>query len=165
MATTISQDHIHTCDLEQLFSVYVRKDWLTQRYEGIGMRNVYVDRCEKDGDTWHIWTRREVQANIPRALRKFAGEWNLLVQKETWVQKANLYVAEIVVDIESLPVDVTGQLTLKATPTGSVNEVRMQVSCKAPLIGRIAEKFVSHDTGVSIDKEYNWIKSFLSKEA
>ena len=130
------------------------------------MRNVYIDRCEKDdNDTWHIWTRREVQANIPRPLRRFAGEWNLLVQKETWVKKANVYSANIVVDIENLPVDVTGQLTLKATPNGSINEVRMQVNCKAPLIGRIAEKFVSHDTGVSIDKEYSWIKSFLSSKA
>ena len=165
MATAISQNHIHTCNLEQLFKVYVREDWIVQRYEGIGMRNISIERCEKDGEAWHIWSRREVQANIPRALRKFAGEWNLLVQKETWTKNGEFYTADIHVDIESLPVNLGGQLTLKETPTGSINEVRMDVSCTAPLIGRIAEKFVSHDTGVSIDKEYHWIKEFLSKQS
>lgn len=162
MTQRINDKHTYPQGVEDLFKIYTTTEWIPKRYEGIGMRNVSVQKCEQQGETWNVWTSREVKAQLPRALSKFAQDWNTLTQKETWTRKGESYECDISVDISGLPVGVLGHMVVQTHQGGSANIIELNVRCDIPLLGRKVEKFVAGDTAKSIKQEYAWIQDFLN---
>lgn len=166
MATTLNNKHCYSQSSAELFKIYVTEDWIIQRYEGIAARNVKVTQCVQSGDTYTVHTSREVEADIPKALSKFAGEWNTIEQKETWTDSGDgSYDCKFTVKISGLPVEMIGHMVVQADGDGSANVIELAVSCGIPFIGKIAEKFVSGDSDKSMQAEHAWIKDFLNEQA
>lgn len=163
MAITLNEVHKHTHSAEALFKVYTTEDLIPQRYEGVGARNIEVKECSNNGSTGTVQTIREIRADVPKALSKFGAEWNPAEQKETWaINEDGSYRCEFTINIKGVPVDVKGNMHIQPNGDGCTNNIELKVSCGIPLIGKIAEKFVSGDSKKSIDAEYAWIKDFLN---
>lgn len=163
MAQVINEKHTYPQSSEDLFKIYVTKDWIPQRYEGIGARNVEVTKCEQNGDTYTVHSKREVKADVPGALAKFAAEWNKVHQEETWVAKGDgVYDCQFSVHISGLPVDMKGHMVVQPDGDGSANVIELKISCGIPLIGKKAEQFVAGDSEKSMTAEYAWIQEFLN---
>lgn len=162
MATTLNEKHDYPQPSDALFKIYIEESWIPQRYEGIGARNIQILKCEKNGDQYTVHTIREVRADVPRTLAKFAGEWNTVEQHETWVDKGNgVYDCVFTVNIQGLPIDMQGHMVVQPNGEGSANVIELNVSCGIPLVGKVAEKFVAGDSQKSMDQEHSWIKGFL----
>lgn len=166
MATVLNEKHCYPQSSDALFKIYVEESWIPQRYEGIGARNVEVRKCEQNGDTYTVHTHREIRADVPGALAKFAKEWNTVEQEETWVDKGNgVYDCHFNVKLVGLPVDMKGHMVVQPDGDGSANVIQLDVSCSIPFIGKAAEKFVAGDTDKSMQQEHAWIKEFLNAHA
>ncbi|EDY87662.1 conserved hypothetical protein [gamma proteobacterium HTCC5015] len=164
MTQVIQEKHRYPQDSEALFKIYVTEDWIPQRYEGIGARNVQVLKCEQNGDTYTVNTKREVKADVPKALAKFAKEWNSVEQRETWTVKGDgIYDCEFSVRISGLPVEMQGHMVVQPDGDGSLNDIELKVVCAIPIVGKKAEEFVAGDSQKSMDGEHEWIKAFLAQ--
>ena len=166
MATVLNAKHCYTQSPEDLFKIYITENWISQRYEGIAARNVQVTQCEQSGDVYTVHSSREVEADIPKALAKFAGEWNTVEQKETWTALGDgIYDCQFTVKIAGLPVEMDGHMVVQPDGDGSANVIELTVNCGIPFIGKAAEKFVAGDSDKSMQAEYVWIKDFLNTQA
>lgn len=166
MAIVINEKHCYTQSPEKLFGMYCTEELIIQRYSGIGARNVVVKKCEQSGDVYTVHCSREVEADIPKALSKFAGEWNTVEQRETWTAKGdNIYDCEFSVKVSGLPVEMIGHMVVQPDGDGSANVIKLTVSCGIPFIGKIAEQFIAGDSEKSMQAEHIWIKEFLNSSA
>jgi hypothetical protein len=163
MAITINEKHCYSQSADDLFKIYYTEAWIPQRYEGIGMRNINVKKCVNNGDTWEVECVREVKAEVPGALAKFAKEWNVVTQHETWVKKGDSYDCNFTVAINGLPVEIVGHMVVQPDGDGSANVIELNISCPIPFVGKAAEKFVAGDSQKSMDQEHAWIKNFLNE--
>ncbi|MGM0564984.1 MAG: DUF2505 domain-containing protein [Pseudomonadota bacterium] len=163
MTQVLHEVHKYPQDAEALIQVYIDKDAIVQRYEGVDARDVKVRECSEKNGEYTVRTEREVRADVPGALAKFAKEWNHVEQKETWVSKGDgVYDCHFSVHITGLPVDIKGHMVVQPDGDGSLNDIELTISCAIPLIGRKAEEFVSGDSKKSMDKEHEWIKGYLA---
>jgi len=163
MAKVINEKHVYPQNAEDLFKIYSTEDWIPQRYEGIGMRNVSISKCVQNGDVWTVESNREVKANVPGALKKLAKEWNAVTQKETWTKQGDSYDCHFTVSIHGLPVDIIGHMIVAPEDKGSSNTIELNIKSSIPFIGKVAEEFVAGDIDASMAQEYEWIQAFLNK--
>lgn len=147
--------HEYNVSAETLYKSFKNAELIQQKYEHIGARNVSVTECT---DT-SVKTSREVTADVPKVLAKFAKEWNELKQFETWSKTSNGYAADLTIKLAGVPVDITGTLTIESTGDNQCNNtVEIHVKCGIPLIGGKAEAFVLEDTKKQIQEEYVFLK-------
>ena len=164
MTANIREIHSYSHSAEALFKVYTTADWIPKRYEAIGMRNIKVTSFTQTGDIWEVSTTRQVRAQAPRAIKKFAKDWNTINQTEKWTKNGEVYECDLRVDIQGVPVNMDGSMRIVSNETGITNTIELFVSCTIPLLGKKVENFVAGDTKTSIDQEYDWIKSFLDTQ-
>ncbi len=162
MPTTLHEKHSYPQPAEQLFSIYVNEENILKRYAGVGARHVDIKNCSREGDSYTVHTTREIKADVPKILSKFAGEWNHVEQVETWVELGEgRYECRFTVKLARLPVDIQGRMLIQPDGAGSVNQVELDIHCTLPLIGKKAEQFIAADSEKSMQAEYTWIKAFL----
>jgi hypothetical protein len=162
MATVLNEKHCYTQSSEDLFKIYITENLISQRYEGVTARNVQINQCEQSGDVYTVDSTREVEADIPKVLAKFAGKWNTIEQKETWTAKGDgIFNCNFTVKVVGVPVEMAGHMVVQPSGDGSANVIELTVNCGIPFIGKAAEKFVAGDSDKSMQKEHIWIKEFL----
>jgi hypothetical protein len=165
MAIVLNEKHFYSQSSADLYKIYITEGWIYQRYQDISARNVNVISCEEIAGVHTVHSKREVEADIPKALAKLAGQWNSVEHKETWTAKGEgVYDCQFSSVIIGLPIKIEGNMFVQPHGDGSVNIIQLKVSCALPFIGKIAEKFVAGDSGKSMQAEHGWIKDFLNNQ-
>ena len=105
---------------------------------------------------------REVPAEVPRAMKKFLGEWNKVTQKENWTgTPGEGYKCDISIEIHGVPVTIAGTMELAADGAGCTNTICLDVNCGIPLVGKKLSELVCSQSKTSMQEEYQHIKSVL----
>ena len=159
--------HEYEHDVETVYEAFTDPDFYVDKFEGIGCRNVEVHESAEDDDGgFEIEVQREVKADAPAILQAIIGEWNTLIQSESWqiIEDGEEYSNELEIESESTPVTITGTMTLTAEEDGCVNEVELKIRCSVPLVGKKVEDFVAKDTAASLAAEYEFIQEYLDSE-
>lgn len=160
MAKEYKTVHKYAVSAAKLYQSFTDEQQIKTKYEQIGARNVAVTTASAT----NVETSREVAADVPKILAKFAGEWNTIQQTENWQQQNGSYIADLDIDLIGIPVDIKGSLHIEPTGEDScTNTVSMKVKCSIPIIGGKAESFVLGDTKKQIENEYQYLKSNLKK--
>ena len=103
-------------------------------------------------------------ANAPAALKGFIGEWSQLRQEEEWQgDDGEEYYNELTISSPTVPVSITGVMTLSGDEDGCVNDIEMTVKCGIPLLGGALEKFVAGDVAKNLDAEFDFIAEYLDQ--
>ena len=113
-----------------------------------------------------IEVHREVKADAPAVLQALIGEWNSLIQSETWQTEevGEEYYNEFEIESEGTPVTITGTMTLSGDSESCVNEVELTIRCGVPLVGRKVEEFVAKDSAKNLAAEYEFIQEYLESD-
>lgn len=160
----IEAQHEYQHPVDKVYKAFTDPNFYVAKFEAIGARNVKIVESTDDDDTFSIITEREVPVNAPAALRSFIGDWNRLEQEEFWQGEddEDEYYNELTISSPSVPVSITGVMTLSGDDKSCVNDVEITVTCNIPLLGGKLEKFVAGDAATNLDNEFEFITKYLA---
>lgn len=154
--------HEYNSPTDEVYEFFHDSEKIKEKYEGIGSRNVNLLETSENPEGFTAKIQREVPADVPGILQKFLGAWNKVVQTEQWKSIGEgSHSCDLKVDIVGVPVSVSGTMLLRPEANGSVNDVRIKVTCGIPLVGKKLAEFVGNDTKKAMDLEYAYIKGHL----
>ena len=159
----IEAQHEYSHSIDEVYAAFTDPDFYIKKFEAIGARNVTVVDSSQDEDTFSIVTEREVPANAPAALRSFISDWSTLTQEEFWQgEDGDEYYNELTIESASVPVTMTGVMTLSGDSDACVNDIEITVKCGIPLLGGKLEKFVAEDVANNLEGEFKFISAYLA---
>ena len=153
-----------SCD--ELYDILTNQDILHRRYENIGARNINFIEFHASDKQYSIKSTREIHADLPKLLRKFASEWNPVTQQDIWRKQSDgTYLGQSTVNIKAeLPIEFTGTLHIRPDGQGCSNFIDMQVSCPVRIVGKIAEQFIKGKSLESMNDEYTALLAILNAQ-
>jgi len=142
---------------DSIYAYYTDPELITEKMEALGARNIEI-KIEQNESVTEIIVSREVALDLPGPLKTFAQPWNKVTQKETWTgEKGGPYYGEMEIITEGIPLQVTGQMKIKATSKGSAAAVLTDINSNFPLIGKTITKFAAQASENAIDEELEYI--------
>jgi hypothetical protein len=154
----IRRDHEYSHDLGAVYALFTDAAEVEAKQAALGARHVRIEECELYEDGADVRFIRELPADVPRVLARFLQPWNTILQSEQWRSSDNGgFDAELDIEIENVPVSITGSLELEPTDRGCVNHVRVDVDCGIPLVGGTLAEYVAKDCERLIADEYQYI--------
>jgi cytochrome c biogenesis protein ResB len=163
MATTTVR-YPYSFDVETVFGVFTRKDFIEQKYASVGATNLkFLEYGEKDG-TFIIHTERDINAEIPGFAKRFLNPTTTIVQKEVWTLSEEP-VKKGVVDVKAkgLPMQMAGNIVLQPTNEGSENILTYEIKVNIPLVGGKLASFLDVEGQKTGNKEYEFAVEFLNR--
>ena len=161
----IEIEHHYGCSPDHVYGLLSTEEAMREKYTALNARHFRVKSMEETDEGLHVDTRREVPLgdDIPKGLRKFAGEYNRVRQRETWsAVDGDGYHCTVRVDLDGIPVRIGGEMRLSAHDSGSVNTINLEVSCSVPFIGKMATEYVAGIIEQQIASEHDYIKEVLT---
>lgn len=145
-------------DVETIYKSYVDKNFLTKKLEKLGARNIEIT-ISKTQEMVIIEISREMEAEVPGPIKKFFAPWNLITQKEVWKGgNGGPYYAEMEMEINGVPVNITGEIKLSSSEEGSMIANHTEINSKIPFIGNTISKFISEVSEEAIRNEFEYVK-------
>lgn len=159
----IAVQHRYKASLKDVVESLSCPKYITKKYIDLGAQAVNVDEhdCNEDGGRIAYSYKSRSPDDLPGPLKMLAQEWTLLKHAENWVRKADEWHCDYTVELEDVPVKLSGSMHLRAEGEGCVNDLQLNITCPIPLIGPMIEEFVSKDSERQIEEEYQYIKAFL----
>ncbi len=159
----VKSQHVYKQDIDTVFSAFGSKEAITQRLQDMGARNINIITCNLTDTGLEVHQEREVPTEVPGMLKKVLGEWNHVVQKETWVKKPDGCHCQIMVHLEGVPVSIEGTLFLHPVESGCVNDIDLKIHCSLPFVGGKLAKFVGQNVIEGMQDEYTFITAHLNQ--
>lgn len=161
----ISDQHTYNANIEQIFSFFSIQKVINEKYSSIGAESIKINIKKNDSESDHIVvdTTRKVLVidKIPKTISKFIGAWSTIHQTESWDIASEEYRCQLIIDIKSVPVNISGTMILKSTKNGCENNVALDVSSKVPFIGNKLVSFVADSAERLITSEYGYISDAI----
>lgn len=161
----ISENHAYEHSTGTVFSQFTDAKEIEAKQEALGARKIRVIECARDSDSAVVRFVRELPADVPGILSRFLQPWNSAEQSERWRScDGDIFKADLAIDIANVPVTVSGTLELRPTDDGCVNEVRLDVDCGIPFVGKSLAEFVAADCRRLVALEYDYITDRLGRD-
>jgi hypothetical protein len=161
MSVTVRARHEYRHPLETVWAAFSDPDFYQAKFEGVGHRNVEVISSYGDAGGFSIEIRREVPLDVPGILKGLLGEWNEVLQNESWNEAGSGYQNDLEIRVHGVPAVMTGTMMLSKRGQGCVNEVAITIRASVPLIGGKLEQFAARDTETQLEAEYEFIREYL----
>lgn len=158
---TVKGKHFYPFAIDTFIKAFNQEDVMQAKFAALGAKDIEISVDTTDaGFTAEI--QRKMPADVPGPLKSFLGEWNQVTQKETWTGSPDAgYECAMTVEIEDVPVSLTGKMKVTANGILTTNDIEMQVSSSIPLFGSKVEGFVSANIEKSMAEEFDFIKGHL----
>jgi hypothetical protein len=158
----VRDQHAFTQDVDTVFKHFCDSEKVKRKHETLSARNINLVQFDAEETCLNVIIEREVPADIPRAMKKFLDEWNMITQTETWTgTPGESYQCDITIDIHGVPVTINGTMEIKAEGEVCVINVFLDVKFGFTLIGKKLAELVGGQTKKSIQEEYHQIKAEL----
>lgn len=147
-------------DVTSIYKCYTNEDFVNSKLEFFGGRNIEV-KIQNMEDRVIIESSREVQAEPPGALKKFASPWTKMIQKEIWQGKpGGPFSGNMSIEIEGIPATIFGHMILTSTVDGTVANNTTDIKCSVPFFGKAITKFIAQQSEKAIADEFEYMKNF-----
>jgi len=126
---------------------------------------VLEPRVKREGRAPNVKLRitRKVPVNPPAALKKFVSGANEVAHTESWRAAGEGYIADLAIDIRSVPVRITGTKALQPEKKSCSIEWQFEISSGIPLLGTMIAAFAGEEIKKSVEHEYRELNgAFLS---
>ncbi len=157
----VTANHKYAADIATVYAAFCKPDFYQKKFSAVGARDIQVLEKKKKGDSFFIRTQRDVPSEVPGMLKKFLGEWNTIVQSESWEPDDDGYFNEIEVESEGVPISIEGTMSLQPSTDGCVNKLAFEIECSIPFVGGKLEDFIAKDLKKTLSAEYKFIKSYV----
>jgi len=158
--------HSYPIDSEALYNMLINKEYIAQKYEAIGAKNIlFLEHGEKDNQ-FIVKTERIVSANIPSFAKKFLNPSSTIIQTEIWhLSNDPVKKSDVEVVGKGLPfaISMKGNNTIQPENEGCQNIFEFDIHVGIPLVGGKIASFLKEEGLKSGEQEYqfnlNYIKS------
>lgn len=155
----LNHSFLFSQNIDSVYSCYINEDFVKAKLAFFGGRNIKV-KIQILTDRVIIESSRNVQAEPPGVLKKFASPWTRMDQKEIWKGKlGGPYTGNMSIEIDGIPVTIFGHMTLSATIDGTVAYNTTDITCNIPFFGKAITKFVAQQSEEAIAEEFEYIKN------
>lgn len=162
----LTRSHRYAAPAEAVLDVFATEDAVRARYEGMGHRDVEVERLERGDGTLVVVSRRVVEVDLPGFARKVLQPTNTMVQSDTWARGADGWTGSFNVEVEGAPVELSGRMTLLDVDGGSEHKVTLTMNVKVPLVGgKIADWVGKNDALTTLEAEFAATDAWLADHA
>ncbi len=152
----LTRSHTYGATVEEVIDMLADADAVTQRYSGMGHRDIDVRECERTDDSARIVTSRVVDVDLPGFARKVLAPTNTMVQTDEWRRDGDSWAGTFQVRVEGAPVEMSGTLSLTPDGDSSVYEVTTTMKVKVPLVGgKIADWAGKNDVPRTLQAEFD----------
>ena len=152
----LTRSHTYGATVEEVIDMLADADAVTQRYSGMGHRDIDVRECERTDDSARIVTSRVVAVDLPGFARKVLAPTNTMVQTDEWRRDGDSWAGTFQVRVEGAPVEMSGKLSLTPDGDSSVYEVTTTMKVKVPLVGgKIADWAGKNDVPRTLQAEFD----------
>jgi hypothetical protein len=129
-------------------------------YDRMGVQE---PRVRREGRAPNVQLRitRKVPVNPPAALRKFVSGANEVAHTEHWRAAGDGYVADLEIEIRSVPVRIKGTKGLQPDRNGCRIEWQFDVTSGVPLLGGLIASFAGEEIKKSVEDEYRVLTATL----
>jgi hypothetical protein len=145
--------HTLKANVADVFKVCTDQKSQQAIYERMG---VLEPRVQRDGRAPNVKLRitRKVPVNPPAALKKFVSGANEVAHTENWHAAGDGYLADLAIEIKSVPVRIRGTKGLQPEKKGCSIEWQFDVSSGIPLLGTMIASFAGEEIKKSVEQEY-----------
>jgi hypothetical protein len=128
-----------------------------------GRMPVQEPRVKREGRAPNVKLHitRKVPVNPPAALRKFVSGASEVSHIERWRADGDGYVADLQIEIRSVPVKVSGTKSLQPEKGGCRIEWNFDVTSGVPLLGGLIASFAGDEIRRSLEDEYKVLKASI----
>lgn len=160
----VTATHKYDVDVGTVYGAFSDPGFYKKKFTGVGARSVRVLEKKKKGASFFIKTQREVASQAPGMLKKFLGEWNTLVQSESWQGDKKGFANELEIESPGVPVSIEGTMKLQPSAGGCVNKLSFEIDCSIPFVGGKLAEFIANDMKKALAAEYRFIKEYLASK-
>lgn len=160
----LTRDHTYEAPVDAVIDMLANADAVTQRYSGMGHRDIEIRECERSADSARIVTSRVVDVDLPGFARKVIAPTNTMVQTDEWHRDGEVWNGTFDVQVDGAPVEMSG--TLSVTPDGDRcrYDVTTTMKVKVPLVGgKIADWAGKNDIPKTLQAEFDANDAWLSE--
>lgn len=152
----LTRSHTYDATVEEVIDMLADGDAVTQRYSGMGHRDIEVRECERTDESARIVTSRVVDVDLPGFARKVLAPTNTMVQTDEWHRDGDGWTGTFHVDVAGAPVEMSGTLSLTPDGDRSRYEVTTTMRVKVPLVGgKIADWAGKNDVPRTLQAEFD----------
>lgn len=161
----ITRNHAYAHSTDTVFSLFTDANEVKAKQEALGARKIRILDCERGSDGAVVRFVRELPAEVPGILSRFLQPWNSVEQTEQWRScDGGGFKADLTIDIANVPITIGGTLELKPVDDGCVNQVRLNVDCGIPFLGKALAEFAAKDCKRLMAAEYKYITDRLGRD-
>jgi len=158
----VRDQHSYTQDVDTVFKHFCDSAQVQSKHEALGARNINLAQFDAEETSLNVIIEREVPADVPKAMKKFLSDWNMVKQTEAWTgTPGEGYKCNIEIDIHGVPVTIKGTMELTAEGNGCVNDIFLDIKCGIPLVGKKLAELVGSQSKKSMREEYQQIQTEL----
>lgn len=152
----VTRSHTYDAPVDEVISMFGDPDAVTERYEGMGHRDVQILECDRGDDTLSVVCSRVVDVDLPGFAKKVLSPTNTMVQKDRWNRSGEGWDGSFDVDVAGAPVEMSGTMTLSTDGERTVHEVTIEMKVKVPLVGgKIADWTGKNEIPKTMEAEFD----------
>jgi hypothetical protein len=151
----ITENHTYAHSTDTVFFLFTDAKEIEATQKAVGARNIRILDCKRESEGAIVRFVRELPAEVPGLLSRFLKPWNSVEQAQRWRSgDGGRYKADLAIDVANVPITVSGTLELKPVDDGCVNQIRLDVDCSIPLLGKSLAEFAATDCKRIMAAEY-----------
>jgi Protein of unknown function (DUF2505) len=159
----LSETHHFAARADAVIDVLATEEAVVARYEGMGHREVEVQRIDRGDGTLTVVSRRVVEVDLPGFARKVLQPTNTMTQTDAWAQGPDGWTGTFAVDVAGAPVQLSGKMRLVDADPGSDYTVTLTMNVKVPLVGgKIADWVGKNDALTTLQAEFAATDAWLT---
>jgi hypothetical protein len=160
----LAETHHFAATADAVIDVLATEDAVRARYEGMGHRDVEVQRIDRDERTLTVVSRRVVEVDLPGFARKVLQPTNTMTQTDVWVKDPAGWTGTFDVEVAGAPVQLSGRMRLADAAAGSDYTVTLAMNVKVPLVGgKIADWVGKNDARSTLQAEFAATDAWLAE--
>lgn len=161
----ITRSHTYEAPIGAVLDMLADPDAITQRYAGMGHRDIVVERCEHSDDSLVVVTSRVVDVDLPGFAKKVFSPSNTMTQTDEWHADGGGWSGTFTVDVAGAPIETSGTMSLVADGDRTVHQVTIAMKVKVPLVGgKITDWVAKNEVPKTLDAEFGEGDDWLSEE-
>jgi len=161
----LSERHHFAAPAAAVIDVLATEEAVRARYEGMGHRDVEVQRIHRGHGTLTVVSRRVVDVDLPGFARKVLQPTNTMTQTDAWAEDPDGWTGTVDVDVGGAPVQLSGRMRLVDVDSGSDYTVTLTMNVKVPLIGgKIADWAGKNDALTTLQAEFAATDAWLAAQ-
>lgn len=153
----------------QLFDIFRDSNFYPARCDMLKIDKYDLKQCEPVGQDFivNLITGFDLsEKNLPSIAKSFLGddlESNLMTQWKLSEQAP--YEATFKIEVDKMPVDMSGSMKLQDAEGGCTNDVVIEVSCSIPFVGKKVEEMLAAQFVKALKKDQKVTQKYIDKSS